>query len=78
MENLSDDEAIGRITADRFAVLRHITGEEQMRSDEKNVLEPVQNYFKNNGREFRVHICSGIYVLTPEDFRKIDVERNRC
>ena len=74
MENLSDDEAIGRITADRFAVLRHITGEEQMRSDEKNVLEPVQNYFKNNGREFRVHICSGIYVLTPEDFRKIDVD----
>ena len=75
MEFLTDEEAIGRITADRFVVLRHIEGEEQMRLDEKNVLEPVQNYFINQGKETRAQMCSGIYVLTPKDFRKIDVER---
>ena len=74
LENLSNEEAIGRITADRFAVLRHIAGEEKMREDEKNVFEPVQNFFINQGREKRVQICSGIYVLTAKDFRKIDVD----
>ena len=74
LENLSNEEAIGRITADRFAVLRHIAGEEKMREDEKNVFEPVQNFFINQGKENRVQICSGIYVLTAKDFRKIDVD----
>ena len=74
LENLSDEEAIGRITADRFVVLRHIESEEKMRSDEKNVLEPVQNFFINQGKENRIQICSGIYVLTPKDFRNIDVD----
>ena len=73
-ENLNDEEAIGRIAADRFAVLRHISSDEQMRSDEKNVLEPVHNFFINQGMENRVQLCSGIYVLTPKDFRNIDVE----
>lgn len=75
LEYLADDEAIGRIGADHFAVLRHIEGEEQMRADEKNVLEPVQNYFIRQGRENQVQICSGIYALTPEDYRIIDVDR---
>ena len=75
LENLSeDDEAIGRIDADHFAVLRHITGEEQMRNDEKNVLGPVHDFFINQGKNYRVQICSGIYVLTPTDFRNIDVD----
>lgn len=74
MENLSDEEAICRINADHFAVLRHISSEEQMRSDEKNVFAPVQNFFVDRGDDYRVQICSGIYVLTPEDFRKIDVD----
>ena len=75
LENLSDEEAIGRITADRFAVLRHIEGEEKMRWDEKTILEPLKNYFINQGKENRVQVCSGIYVLTPKDFRNIDVDR---
>jgi len=74
LENLSDEEAVGRITADRFAVLRHIGGEEQMRADEKNVFEAIQNFFIRQGKENRVQICSGIYVLTPKDFRTIDVD----
>ena len=75
LENLSEsEEAIGRIDADHFAVLRHITGEEQMREDEKNVLGPVHDFFINQGKNYRVQICSGIYVLTPKDYRKIDVD----
>jgi len=74
MENLSGDEAIARIEADHFAVLRLITDEQQMRDDEENVMLPVQNFFIDQGKDKRVQICSGIYVLTPRDFRKIDVD----
>lgn len=74
MEHLSEDEAICRIDADHFAVLRHITGEEKMREDEDTVFAPVEHYFLDQGKEFRVQICSGIYVLTAKDFRKIDVD----
>lgn len=74
-ENLSEeDEAIGRIDADHFAVLRHIVEEERMREDEINVLTPVHDFFIDQGKEYRVQICSGIYVLTPKDFRNIDVD----
>ena len=74
LENLSTEEAIGRITADRFAVLRHITTEEKTSEDVKYVFEPVQNFFLNQGKKNRVQICSGIYVLTAKDFRQIDVD----
>ena len=74
MENLSSDEAIGRIEADHIAVLRLIAGEERMREDEEKVIFPVQNFFIDQGIDKRVQICSGVYVLTPKDFRKIDVD----
>ena len=74
LENLSTEEAIGRITADRFAVLRHITTEEKTSEDVKYVFEPVQNFFLNQGKKNRVQICSGIYILTAKDFRQIDVD----
>ena len=74
MENIDDDEAIGRITSDRFVVLRHIASDEQMMSDLKNVFEPVKNFFIDRGKENKVQIVSGIYVLTPKDFRNIDID----
>ena len=73
-ENLSDDEAICRVDADHFAVLRKITSEEKMREDERFVFTPVENFFLDHGKEYRVRITSGIYVLTAKDFRKIDVD----
>ena len=74
MENLSDEEAIGRIDADHFAILRHITTEDRMREDEINIFQPVENFFIDQGKEYRVQISTGIYVLTAKDFRKIDVD----
>lgn len=75
MENLSDDEAMCRITADRFVILCHIAGEEQMLADERNIIEPVRNYFINRGKDVPVDICCGLYALTPEDFRSVDVDK---
>ena len=74
LENMADDEAIGRIEADHFAVFRHIAGEEKMREEEKNVFEPLRNFFIHQGKANRVLLCSGIYVLTPKDFKHIDVD----
>ena len=74
MENISDDEAIGRITSDHFVVLRHIASDEHMQSDIENVFEPVKNFFIDRGKENKVQIVSGIYVLTPKDFRNIDID----
>ncbi len=75
MDTLSDKEAMGRIAADHFVTLRYSGGEEQICRDERNVVEPVNQFFLRQGKENRVQICSGVYVLTPEDFKNIDVDR---
>ena len=75
MENLKDEEVVARIEADHFAVLHLIEGDEGFHEDEKNVIGPVQNFFVDQGIDKRVLMCSGIYVLTPKDFRQIDVDR---
>ena len=74
-ENLSDEEAICRIVADHFAVLRRANGEEGLNHDDHDVIDSVRNYFMDRGKENRVQICGGIYVLTPEDYLKVDVDR---
>ncbi|MBQ9008636.1 MAG: EAL domain-containing protein, partial [Clostridia bacterium] len=74
LENLSENEAVGRIDGDHFAVLRLIVGDDRMHEDEKNVFTPVQNFFIDQGKEHKVLLCSGIYVLTANDFRNIDVD----
>ena len=74
METLSEEEAAGRIEGDHIAVLRLIGGDERVREDEKDVLSPVQRFFLDQNIDYRVQICSGIYVLTPEDFRTIDAD----
>lgn len=74
MESLSDEEAVGRITADRFVVLRRNGGEEALRKDDK-ALGPVRTYFLDHGKEIRVLISYGIYVLTPADHQQINIDR---
>lgn len=75
MSALTDEEAIGRVTGDRFAVLRKIKDDEQMKVYEKGVIEPLLNFFTDRGREIKIQLCNGIYVLTPEDYKNIDVDR---
>jgi EAL domain-containing protein (putative c-di-GMP-specific phosphodiesterase class I)/GGDEF domain-containing protein len=73
-EFLAEDEAIGRLEADHFAVLTRLGGDERFLSNEENVLDPTRNYFIDRGKETRVQICCGIYVLVPEDYRNIDID----
>ena len=74
-ETLSDEEAICRTVADRFAVFRRVGDEEDLRRDGQAVIDSVRSYFTDRGRENRVQVCSGIYILTPEDYQQIDVTR---
>ena len=71
----SDEETMGRITGDRFAALRKFTDAEQMGRDEKDVFEPLRNYFIDRGKEIQLQICTGVYAITPEDHKNIDVDR---
>ena len=74
LPTLSDEEAIGRITADRFVVLRRNGGDEALRRDDQEMLGPVRNYFTDRGRENRVLLCGGIYVVTPADHQQINID----
>ena len=74
VETLSPEEAMGRLTADQFVVLRRSRGDEGILRDQKEVIEPVQDYFTHRGKENRVRICNGVYVLTARDYRECDVD----
>ena len=75
MSALTNEEAIGRVTGDRFAILRKIKDDEGMKIYEKEVIEPLLNFFTNRGKEIKLQLCTGIYVLTSEDYNNIDVDR---
>ena len=48
---------------------------EQILQDEKYVLAPVRNYLKDRGKDFIVRFCTGIYVLMPDDYKDINVDK---
>ena len=73
-ETLSEKEALCRIADDHLAILRQSGGEEQVQSDDHKVIDAVRNYFIERGREIRVRVCGGVYVLTPEDYIHVDVD----
>ena len=74
-EHLTEEEAIGRLAGDRFAILHRASGDEKILQDIRDVADPVRDYFISQGKENHVRICSGIYVLTPKDYSEIDVDR---
>ena len=74
LPTLSDEEAMGRVTADRFVILRRNGGDEALRKDDQEMLAPVRSYFTDRGKENRVLLCGGIYVVTPADRRQINID----
>ncbi len=74
MEQLSYDEAIGRLEGDHFAVLRRIGGTYSTDLDVEKVMDPVRNYFIDRGKEINVQVCTGIYALTLQDYKNADVD----
>ena len=75
MKALSDREVVGRVGADHLAVLRQVEGEEKIAEDDNQIIDSVRTYFVDRGKEYRVQICGGIYMLMPEDYRDKDVDR---
>ena len=75
LEILTDKEAMGRYDGDHFVILRCMGGNEQILQDEKYVLAPVRNYLKDRGKDFIVRLCTGIYVLMPDDYKDINVDK---
>ena len=71
---MTDEEAIGRMESDHFIVLRKIGGSKKMKADNDMVFDPVRNYFINRGKDIRIQMSSGIYVLMPEDYTDPDVD----
>ncbi len=70
-----DDEAIGRLNADRFVILYRNSGGEKMHEDYLKAFDPVKNYFIERGMDERILLCYGIYVLTPLDYNQLDIDR---
>lgn len=75
LEILTDKEAMGRYDGDHFVILRCMGGNEQILQDEKYILNPLRNYFSDRGKDFTVRLCSGIYVLMPDDYKDINVDK---
>ena len=72
---MNDLDAISRIEADHFAVLRHIESEEQIGEDTRLIFDPVRDFFINRDEKMRVQICTGVYSLLPSDYVRIHVDR---
>ena len=73
--HLSEVEAIGRVTADRFVILYRNLGSEKLFYEYDQKFEPVRNFFIDRGNNNRVLLCYGIYVLTKEDYHNVNVDR---
>jgi diguanylate cyclase (GGDEF)-like protein len=74
-ETLPEEDIICRLGADHFAVLSRAKGEDKLAWHEHHVIDAVRSYFIDHGKEVRVQICGGIYVLTPHDYRDINIYR---
>jgi EAL domain-containing protein (putative c-di-GMP-specific phosphodiesterase class I)/GGDEF domain-containing protein/ABC-type amino acid transport substrate-binding protein len=72
--SLSEEEAIGRIESDHFAILRKLEVGDGHINENRVLYNLARNYFLEHGRSNRVQICSGFYVLTPQDYMEVDVD----
>ncbi|SFI21630.1 EAL domain, c-di-GMP-specific phosphodiesterase class I (or its enzymatically inactive variant) [Pseudobutyrivibrio sp. OR37] len=75
MNYLSEKEAVARMGADHFAVLALVPDDNNLFNQEKTVFEPVKNYYINQGIDYTVQLCSGVYVLTSDDYSDINVDK---
>lgn len=75
MQNMTDIDAFCRLEADHFAALHHLGGDDHLPTDTKEVFEPVQNYFVDRGQDIYVRLSTGVYALTPNDHKNINVDQ---
>lgn len=72
---IDDDEVLGRISADRFALLAKTGGSYGIRPELKKVLCSVSRFFKDINKSYTVEICTGVYIIKPHDLDKISVDQ---
>ncbi|MBE5924962.1 MAG: EAL domain-containing protein [Lachnospiraceae bacterium] len=73
--NLTELDAIARIEADHFAILRHLDDNEKLANDVERVIDEVSNYFDDRENKIRVQMSAGVYALTAADHQDINVDR---
>ena len=73
-ESLPEGDIICRVGADHFAVLSRAQDDDKLDWQDRHVIDAVRSYFIDRGKEVRVQLCCGLYVLTPEDYRHIDID----
>ncbi|MBQ7159525.1 MAG: EAL domain-containing protein [Treponema sp.] len=72
-ENLSEKEVVCRLANDHIGVLRLADKSGKGETSDHALINTARNYFINRGKENRIQICSGIYVLEPKDYQEIDI-----
>lgn len=73
-EVLTEDEAMCRLEGDHFAILRCIRDEDMLRREYKEVVGSLHTFFEEHGQENFVRVYGGVYVLTPSDYERINVD----
>lgn len=74
-EQLSDDDALGRVDGDHIVALHHIVKEDRESRNDKRFFDAVRDYLIDHGGSTQLQVCSGIYLLTPEDYQDINIDR---
>ena len=81
MEILSTDDAVGRIGADHFAFFLHVedgkegeNGKNPFESVEK-ISGAVSNFFAGQDDDVTVKTTFGVYALTSEDFKNVNIDK---
>ncbi|MCR5700579.1 MAG: EAL domain-containing protein [Lachnospiraceae bacterium] len=74
-KNLTELDAVARIEADHFAMLRYVDDVAKLQDDTQRVIDEVSDYFGDRDNKIRVQLSAGIYVLTGDDHRNINVDR---
>ena len=72
---LSDVEAVARDSADRFVVLRTVRGDGKLLMEDQQALMAIGKFFTERGKGNQIRIGAGVYVLTPEDYHQLDIDK---
>lgn len=70
---LKENEALGRISADRIVVLVDMDG--GIDDDVRSVTSDLGRYFEKENTSFNIEVCSGVYMVKPGDVGKLSIDK---
>ncbi|MBQ7944617.1 MAG: EAL domain-containing protein [Lachnospiraceae bacterium] len=74
-ENLSEDEAVGRIAADIVVMLTHEERRENLEKHFTSISDKLRNFFRDSDFRYDVEMLAGIYWLKPQDMISPDINQ---